>query len=534
MSALTRRLAFGAVVVMLATTCTDIVRVELDTQPRIVSTIPASGASEVDLATPVVVYFSEPVDPTTVTTESLTVLSDGVPVNGTATVTATAATLTFESPLAYLTTYTAVTTTAILDLTGASLSSAKTWTFTTRDLAWSADNATITPVGITSYRGLPVFDSLGNAWVPFQQGTAAADLLVRRYRFNQGWLPSESIENRPEPVFGGSLAIDASGNVIAVWIQSDGTAESLWSNRWQASVGGWSGPQLLESQATRALSPSLVVDSAGNAIVTWIHDDPAGPSAPSDLWWTRYEPGTGWDTPSLLETSEAGPVNYTTLAGDPSGRAIAMWTQSDGSVLNVLASRYVPGSGWTTPIPIDSSSGDTQYGNLVMDRAGRALACFPDSTAVVFCNRFDGSSWDGAIPIAFGAFTIGMGPNGHAAMIYFEGSVPYLVRVRIFDPDFGWSTAETIDSSVNAPLDPALAVDARGTVVATYTLFDGTFYDPWVTRKVGGTWSLPAHVESEPEPVFRVPVILRADGLGIAVWNQSDGVNSRVWASALR
>jgi hypothetical protein len=93
------------------------------------------------------------------------------------------ATFTPSSDLAIHATYTATLSTAITDLAGNPLAVDYNWPFTTVDGAWGTAELIET-------------DNAGTAYKP-------------------------------------QVAIDSSGNAIAVWYQNDGTRHNIWANRFQ-------------------------------------------------------------------------------------------------------------------------------------------------------------------------------------------------------------------------------------------------------------------------------------------------------------
>jgi len=86
------------------------------TPPAVVSTIPAADATGVPIDAVASATFSEPVDPSTVGTATVTLTRSGVPVTGN---------------LCYGSTYVATVTSGIRDLAGNSMASSFSWQFTT-------------------------------------------------------------------------------------------------------------------------------------------------------------------------------------------------------------------------------------------------------------------------------------------------------------------------------------------------------------------------------------------------------------------
>src|SRR5580693_6745358 len=91
---------------------------EVVTVPTVVSTIPANGALNVAVNTPVSASFSIAMNPATLTAATFTVTGPGGAVAGTVTYSGETATFTPSTALAYGTLYTSTITTGATDLGG--------------------------------------------------------------------------------------------------------------------------------------------------------------------------------------------------------------------------------------------------------------------------------------------------------------------------------------------------------------------------------------------------------------------------------
>src|SRR5690606_8512725 len=120
-----------------------------------------------------------------------------------------------------------------------------------------------------------------------------------------------------EPAFEARVAVDrVSGNAIAVWTQSDGTAESLHASRFNTLTNTWSAAELLETSAGAvdiAEDNSSVAVSGGHAAVVWLQDDGAALS----VYLSRLVSGS-WTTPVLVESSNE-PGHQPKVAVDVNG-----------------------------------------------------------------------------------------------------------------------------------------------------------------------------------------------------------------------
>ena len=168
-------------------------------------------------------------------------------------------------------------------------------------------------------------DVHGNAIAVRDQydGVATNDIIANRYvaGLGGGWGTAAPIETGVGAAFDPAIAVDANGNAIVVWEQSDGTTDNIVANRY--SAGAWGTAQLIENDnAGHALFPQVTVDAMGNAIAVWEQFD----GTTWNIVANRYSAGT-WGTAQLVETRNAGDAHSPQVAVDASGNAIAVWYQ---------------------------------------------------------------------------------------------------------------------------------------------------------------------------------------------------------------
>ena len=101
------------------------------TPPMVTSTINANGATNVSINTKVGAFFTEAIDPLTITSTTFTLMQGTTPVAGTVNGVAFAVTFTPATSLTPNTVYTATLTTGVKDLAGNALASPYIWSWTT-------------------------------------------------------------------------------------------------------------------------------------------------------------------------------------------------------------------------------------------------------------------------------------------------------------------------------------------------------------------------------------------------------------------
>jgi len=403
-------------------------------------------------------------------------------------------------------------------------------------------------------------DPGGSAIAVWDQWNVTRSVQANRYVAGIGWGTVELLQNRSDYGNPPVVATDSAGNAIAVWHRSDPTYwwKYLWASRYVAGVGweppelidtvrgngvsgflpdiafdpagnaivvhdnsggrtvvraqryiagiGWETPELID-MGSSARGPRLAVDSSGNAITAWTQWTP---TSCCNIWASRYVAGIGWGRPEPLE-AEPGDAYLVSVAGNPSGNVIAVWSQSDGVYYNTVASRYVPGTGWGAPELIETTSGDVFSTAVAMDPGGNASAVWmqlnwgeisvwanryatpppPDMTPpnVAFLSHADGQWVSTAIPLLVGtaADTGGSGLDrvevscdqgstwGLAVGTvrwYYEGCTLLrtrnMIHARSFDAA-GWESSHAVITLNYDPDPPTVAFSSPADGFTTFT-----------------------------------------------------------------
>jgi hypothetical protein len=155
----------------------------------------------------------------------------------------------------------------------------------------------------------------------------------------------------PQP----QLAVNALGEAIVVWQQSDGLDESLWASRYDVAADAWRAAAKLPLPPGSWVSRQRVVlDERGNAIVVWEQFVGGRFSIRACHYDATHE---RWGTCQSLESDEQGDCWRPKLALTANGHAVAVWYQSDVNGHSVWVNRYdsvrgrwagaqqIPGSG---------------------------------------------------------------------------------------------------------------------------------------------------------------------------------------------
>jgi Tol biopolymer transport system component len=162
------------------------VKVPVRLPPRVVRTNPAQGRSDVALNVQVLIVFSEPVDKSTVTTSSVVLLRNGIPVSGTVNVSEDGLNAFFvpQSSLEPSTAYALESRPGIRDLDGDPLGEGLSETFTT------ASEGTVDPLGSFELAFVSTRDGKPHIYLARPDGTGIRRLTdAAEPEYTPAWSP---------------------------------------------------------------------------------------------------------------------------------------------------------------------------------------------------------------------------------------------------------------------------------------------------------------------------------------------------------
>ncbi len=321
-------------------------------------------------------------------------------------------------------------------------------------------------------------------WTNLNEGPSTTSIRAIRYAAGGGWEAEQLLAiNGSVP----DVALDASGNATAVWIQWDGAQYDAFASRFAPGTG-WSPPGPIEPLPGDSYSPSVGVDPAGNVVAVWNH-------AP-DIYANTYTPGLGWGTAGPID-SETGEARNPQVSVGPDGSAVAVWQQYDGTVYGIWANRLVPGIGWGSAIRIgrgDYTLGLPQRARVAVGGDGSAIVAWEQGTGnrnALFANRFI--------------------------------------------PGLGWGLARQIDAELGNSWRPSVAIDPQGNGIVVWQQSGGAGdirARIYANRHLaGGDWQGPELVETDSGTTDEPQVGVDAKGNAIVVWRQDDSWSWNIWAN---
>ena len=368
------------------------------------------------------------------------------------------------------------------------------------------------------------------------------------------WTPEVKIDSFAAGSVGGGsprIAVDPNGNVMAVWVQSDGTNQNIYANLYKVGTG-WGAATLIETSAMPADAPQIAADSRGNFIAVWRQAWKVVNGNNYGIYASRYVAGTGWGAPAVVyvetQNSSVSANADVQIAVDPNGNAVAVWSVYDWSWnhTSVRANRYVVGTGWTGVTNLSTEAVQAASGaNVAMDSTGNAMVVWSqdsgttNSTQGVFADKYTiGIGWGTPKLIesaSVAATRTGWGPqvafdaSGNAIAVWYQYTKPGIYANR-YVAGAGWGTPVAIADTGTTSYDEGvqLAFDKNGNAIAVWNQYGGVLY---ANRYVAGSgWGTTSIVESNGTD-YSEKAAFDQNGNAIAIWGNSSCNSNNIQAA---
>jgi hypothetical protein len=196
---------------------------------------------------------------------------------------------------------------------------------------WGSATQVVTDTGTSQsfYTPRVGADEQGNAvlaWIQLDVGAQALQRTLVK-RFAGAWSGTSAEVGTPQAVVSSiaplHLSMAAPGAAALSWSVRDGSIFASVA----APNAAFAAPVAVKPAGTAEIktAPQIGVDGAGNAVVTWSQRDVGFSN--DDVWINRYVAGSGWATSSRHETSTE-PAYTPSLSVNTVGQALLVWVQA--------------------------------------------------------------------------------------------------------------------------------------------------------------------------------------------------------------
>ncbi len=304
------------------------------------------------------------------------------------------------------------------------------------------------------------------------------------------WSPPMSVADGGRP----DVAMDASGNALAIWVEGSAPITVIRAARFSAATHSWSTAVDLSAPGVSAGDPHLAVNALGNAVAIWRTD-----GAVSLVQVAHYSATAGtWSAGATLSSLEQ-PAGLPTVGLDGEGNAFAAWRRlSDGVV---QAARYCVQFGFWDPSPDVSAPGRQ-----------------PETAPVIAVET------GGGAVLAWGHWASTGGVVVQAAR--------WTVSTGTWSPSMTLSTSR-VDAGA---FYPAVAVDGSGNATVGWELHAAGQFATVETARFSattGTWGASVDLSGPgTRSADRVQVAMDGSGNAIAIWTRNDILQTARYSSS--
>lgn len=501
----------------------------------VVSVTPAESAGDVEPEAAVQIRFSDAVDASSVSSESVRVLRGSEEVAGELDVDGNEVSFTPAARWSLLQEYEVVVTEALKSTRGAPLEEAFSSAFTVRDGVFSG----VVPLNIASMRvdptyvAAPVLDALGRglvAWSESNSPTGQNSVYVRTFAPDLGFAEASPIAPCPGTCTRVSAASNAVGDVIVAWVEQSPAGLTLVRAR-RFAKGVWEAPLVVADRCAGTMNECHVealttgVSEAGEFHVLSVWEEKDAVAKHSSVH--GYHAFAGKPFLDSEVAADVGTIHHLAFALEPDGNAMLAWC--DGSV---FTHRY--SAGVATPyqgedvIPTSSVCSDP---NLASDGAGQLLAVWHSATGPRYARYSRASGWVAPqdVPHPTGSMTQyppAVAWHGSGFAVSWAQDLSATTNAYVARSEGGkFSEAALLNDGVRrvsyySPV--SIGADAAGNVLATWVQQEGA--NDRLAIGVGRlaaksqAWQEPLTVSGDPAKYLEARLTVAANGVALVTW----------------
>jgi len=301
-----------------------------------------------------------------------------------------------------------------------------------------------------------------------------------------------------------------------------------------SAAPGWSRPMNVSGvMSIGEESPSVDVDSRGNATVVWrryrsgklIYESAVGGA------------GRRWSTPSTLFGGLEDAYGLE-IAVDPLGNETAIWGRRVGRSRVVQSATRPAGGPWSAPVTLSKPGAGSAL--VAVDSEGEVTAVWLLEreegwrSVVQSATRPAGGPWSPPVNLsperkAARSPQVALDPQGGATAVWEEESSG-ATQSATRPPGGNWSAPVTLSATGVRAAWPQVAVDSQGNATAVWAgaVFSGgriqSHRIQTATRPAGGSWSAPVSISKPGHRHVQDPQIaVDPQGEATAIWQRSNG-----------
>ncbi|HEY5332546.1 MAG TPA: hypothetical protein VIJ21_03300, partial [Solirubrobacterales bacterium] len=237
----------------------------------------------------------------------------------------------------------------------------------------------------------------------------------------QSWSAGRELSARGRNAVAPQIAVDPAGAAVAVWRRRDGR-RSIVEAAVRTAAGAWSRPAALSATGENAVAPQVAIDATGEAVAIWKRFD----GAHSIVQSASRAAGAAWSRPVNLSAPGRN-AEEPDVAIDAAGEAVAVWERFDGRFDRIQSASRRPGGSWSKATYLSRRGRSAHEPQVAVDAGGESVAVWERTTGggaqVQAVSRPAGGVWSGPTGLGpssggFGELDVGISDGGEALAVW--------------------------------------------------------------------------------------------------------------------
>jgi LPXTG-motif cell wall-anchored protein len=307
--------------------------------------------------------------------------------------------------------------------------------------------------------------------------------------------------------------MDSSGNIVMVWNQTNESSglSDIWANRYWSSNDTWGTPTLIEfNSGGNAIRQRLAIDPSGDGMAVWQYHS----GTQWSIYYSRYFGDSNtWGAATLLESDDFGLAEWPDVGVDANGNVTVVWDQ------HTLPETYNPKiyyrqydaftETWGNIVNIDEVSGVWSIQPLVsVEPGGEGMLLWRHdggATNHIVAVHFNGTSWDSPNNVFSSSNTIYredvfINENGEAIAAWVTDNITELNGwVGRYDKATNtWPSDVMLENVTGGSKNVQVVLDSNDNAIVTWRQDDGGIWNFWTnTYTTGIGWGTPQLLEND-------------------------------------
>jgi hypothetical protein len=391
--------------------------------------------------------------------------------------------------------------------------------------SWSDQIVDLSVAGRIAHNPAAAVDASGNVTVVWGFDNSNENTILQGNRFITGWRGVVDIEGTGSNWQPRAVA-EPAGAVTVVWESKTGEQWAVRAARFRD--GSWSGPISLSAPGPDARSPAVAVDASGNVTAVWQHGSTIQSARSIDGDWN-----------GVVDLGDAGAgTAFPQVAADANGNVTAVWARAGDSGVTIQSARFSEGY-WAAPVEISVPGKDARRPNVATDSNGNVTVVWELASGTIQSARFSAGAWtvpvnlSDAGTLAAKAQLVVDGSDNVTAVWGAKVGTDLIIQSARFDKE-GWSSA--VDIGVAGKVQtwgergfPAakVASDRAGTATVVWERVDDRGVSVQSARYASGSWGGVTQL-AEAGTASAFPQVVADDAGNVtAVWLNSGIVQSK-------